>query len=92
MRARVAAGLFDRIANWNGFGRALYPSTAGTQVSESEVSVSLSVGLMSQAGLLKIPPKLFSRPGEAFEMEDFDRSWSMFILLSMLASETIFVV
>ncbi len=30
-------------------------------------------GLMSQAGLLKIPPKLFSRPSQQFEIEDFDR-------------------
>lgn len=73
MRARIAAGIFDRIANWNGFGRALYPSAAGVQVENNTVSVSLSVGLMSQAGMLKIPPKMFSRPGEPFEMEDFDR-------------------
>ena len=73
MRARVAAGLFDRIANWNGYARALYPSACGVDTSGSPADMATSVGLMSQAGLLKIPPKLFSRPGLQFEVEDLDR-------------------
>lgn len=73
VRARVAAGIFDRIANWNGFGRALYPTTAGVDVTGEAPDITTSVGLMSQAGLLKIPPKLFSRPGQQFEVEDLDR-------------------
>ena len=73
VRARVAAGLFDRIANWNGYARALYPSACGVDTSGSPADITTSVGLMSQAGLLKIPPKLFSRPGQQFEVEDLDR-------------------
>lgn len=73
MRGKVAAGIFDRIANWNGFGRALYPSTAGVDTTGGIPGIATSVGLMSQAGLLKIPPKLFSRPGLQFEVEDLDR-------------------
>ena len=84
MRARVAAGLFDRIANWNGYARALYPSACGVDTSGSAADITTSVGLMSQAGLLKIPPKLFSRPGLQFEVEDLDRL-PMHPLLQMIA-------
>jgi len=35
--------------------------------------ITTSAGLMSQAGLLKIPAKMFTRPSQQFEIEDFDR-------------------
>ena len=73
VRARVATGLFDRIAGWNGFGRALYPSACGTEPEAEQPGIALTAGLMGQAGALGIPPKLFSRPGEKFEWEDFYR-------------------
>ncbi|KAL6759752.1 hypothetical protein V8C86DRAFT_2568453 [Haematococcus lacustris] len=31
VRARIASGVFDRIAEWNGFGRALYSWSAGLE-------------------------------------------------------------
>lgn len=36
MRARVAAGLFERISEWNGYGRILLPSTAGIDAVEDQ--------------------------------------------------------
>lgn len=36
MRARVAAGLFERISEWNGYGRILLPSTAGIDAIEDQ--------------------------------------------------------
>ena len=34
VRARVAAGLLERIAEWNGYGRALYPYACGVEVRQ----------------------------------------------------------
>eukprot|EP00197_Chlamydomonas_leiostraca_P002370 CAMPEP_0202858124 /NCGR_PEP_ID=MMETSP1391-20130828/787_1 /ASSEMBLY_ACC=CAM_ASM_000867 /TAXON_ID=1034604 /ORGANISM="Chlamydomonas leiostraca, Strain SAG 11-49" /LENGTH=351 /DNA_ID=CAMNT_0049537009 /DNA_START=179 /DNA_END=1231 /DNA_ORIENTATION=+ len=33
LRARVAAGIMDRIAEWNGYGRAMYTWTCGVEAS-----------------------------------------------------------
>ena len=34
VRARVAAGLLERIAEWNGYGRALYPCACGVEAAQ----------------------------------------------------------
>lgn len=34
VRARVAAGLLERVAEWNGYGRALYPSACGVEATQ----------------------------------------------------------
>ncbi len=34
VRARVAAGLLERIAEWNGYGRALYPCACGVEAAK----------------------------------------------------------
>ena len=34
VRARVAAGLLERIAEWNGYGRALYPYACGVEARQ----------------------------------------------------------
>lgn len=47
VRAKVAAGLFDRIANWNGYGRALYPSSVGMQATGKSSSITTSAGLQT---------------------------------------------
>lgn len=36
VRARVAAGLFERISEWNGYGRILLASTAGIEAKEQQ--------------------------------------------------------
>lgn len=39
-RARLAAGIFERIAEWNGYGRALYPWSCGLDVPEPSSTVT----------------------------------------------------
>ena len=80
LRARLASGLFDRIAEWNGYGRALYAWTCGLHAEEPTTSSSSSLdrlstqaGLMHKAWMLGIPPKVFARPVEQFELADLDR-------------------
>lgn len=73
VRARVATGLFERIAEWNGYGRALYPWACGVQASEHSDDVSTTVALMTQATFLGIRTKLFAAPGEQLTPEDLDR-------------------
>ncbi len=49
MRARIAAGLCERIAEWNGFGRIILPSAAGVDAEEgSTPDPSTSMALMAQ--------------------------------------------
>lgn len=72
VRARLAAGLFERCAEWNGYGRALYPWTCGIQTA-GPVDVSKLAALARGAAALEIPLRTFSRPTESFEMEDLDR-------------------
>lgn len=52
MRARIAAGFCERIAEWNGFGRIILPSAAGVDAVEgSTPDPSTSAALMAQ-----VPP------------------------------------
>ena len=72
VRARVATGLFELIAEWNGFGRALYASACGVAAAEGP-DPATTVALMAQASRLGIRPKLFAQQPEQFVYEDFDR-------------------
>lgn len=74
VRARVATGLFERIAEWNGYGRALYPWACGVHASEAKpADFSTTVSLFSQASFLGIRKKLFAAPAEQLTLEDLDR-------------------
>lgn len=74
VRARVAAGLFERVSEWNGWGRILLTATAGVDAQpDSPPDVSTNMALFSQAGLLGIRPKLFAAAPERFESDDFYR-------------------
>ncbi|KAG2492998.1 hypothetical protein HYH03_008662 [Edaphochlamys debaryana] len=75
VRARLAAGLFERCAEWNGYGRVLCPWTCGLAVGApmSIEAVSKLTALMSGADALEILPRYFTRPAEAFELPDLDR-------------------
>eukprot|EP00884_Botryococcus_braunii_P020712 jgi/Botrbrau1/7324/Bobra.247_3s0019.1 len=89
VRARVAAGLFERVAEWNGYGRALYPSTCGVQASPA-IDMSTTVSLMSQAQFLGMRPQLFARKTEQFEYDDFDR-FDLIVAVDQSVLEDIFV-
>ena len=72
VRARVATGLFELIAEWNGFGRALYPAACGVRTGDAP-DLATTVALMAQASRLGIRAKLFAQHPEQFVYEDFDR-------------------
>lgn len=72
--ARLATGLFERVAEWNGWGRVLLPSASGLETgSSSSVEASTTATLMAQAMRLKIRPKLFASPPDQLVREDLDR-------------------
>lgn len=74
VRARVAAGLFERISEWNGYGRVLLASTAGVHAIDGQPpDASTTMALLAQAGRLGIRPKLFTSLPERFEADDFYR-------------------
>eukprot|EP00198_Chlamydomonas_reinhardtii_P009687 XP_001699024.1 predicted protein [Chlamydomonas reinhardtii] len=72
VRGRLAAGLFERCAEWNG---ALYPWSAGLAPGGPRDihAISKLTALMRGATSLEILPRYFTRPPEAFELEDLDR-------------------
>ena len=59
-------------AEWNGFGRALYPATAG--VAPQAAGISTTAGLMAQVAALGLDARQhFARAPEQFEAADHDR-------------------
>ncbi|KAF6257499.1 hypothetical protein COO60DRAFT_1222385 [Scenedesmus sp. NREL 46B-D3] len=72
LRARLAAGLFEKVAEWNGYGRALYPWSCGTHVDGSVSGRTshmwLASSLMSQATVLGIEPKASTQPNACSRM------------------------
>lgn len=74
VRARVAAGLFERISEWNGYGRILLVSTTGVDAIDGQSpDASTTMAMLAQAGRLGIRPKLFTSPRARFEADDFYR-------------------
>ena len=73
VRARVATGLFERVAEWNGYGRALYPSAAGVDAEGGAPDFGTTASLLAMAGMLGIRSKLFAADRERFVYDDFDR-------------------
>lgn len=75
VRARVAVGLFENIATWNGFGRTLLPFACGVEASNDPFhGLSTRASLMSMAPLLGLVPKHFARAADRFEPADLDRN------------------
>lgn len=66
--ARLAQGLFDKTAAWNGYGRSLYAWTCGT--CAQACSPERSVSLMMRAESLGASSKDFSRVPEQLETGD----------------------
>ncbi|KAI8471192.1 MAG: hypothetical protein J3K34DRAFT_520690 [Monoraphidium minutum] len=75
LRSRLACGLFERVVEWNGYGRILLPWTCGVDADQGGACGSLSTqaALMSMARDLRLRPKSFTRPTERFEPADLDR-------------------
>jgi hypothetical protein len=74
LRAKLAAAFFEQVTEWNGYSRCLLPTTAGVEVVSTRKTWdwSLQAGLMSRAHMLGLPPKVFARSPEAFELRDLD--------------------
>lgn len=66
--ARIAHGMFESIAIWNGYGRSLYPWSAGTGAHDADPSKVVS--MMSQAESLGFSSRLFARSPEQLELND----------------------
>ena len=66
--ARLAQGLFDKTAAWNGYGRSLYAWTCGTRAQRC--SPERAVSLMMRAESLGASSKDFSRVPEQLETGD----------------------
>lgn len=75
LRGRLAAALFERISEWNGYGRVLLPWTCGVDADQggSCGGLATQAALMSKARALGLRPKAFTRPTERFEAGDLDR-------------------
>lgn len=74
LRGRLAAALFERVAEWNGYGRILLPWTCGVDADQGATAdLSTQAALMFKARQLGLRPKAFARPTERFEAPDLDR-------------------
>lgn len=75
LRGRMAAALFERVVEWNGYGRVLLPWTCGVDADDGgDVGdVNTQAALMFKACSLGLRPKAFTRPTERFEPADLDR-------------------
>lgn len=74
LRARLAAGLAERVADWCGLGRAVAPAAAGVDVEVDALpSPSTVAALAAQASRLGLRARPFTAPPEPFEAADLDR-------------------
>jgi len=75
LRGRLAAALFERISEWNGYGRVLLPWTCGVDADQGGACGDLSTqaALMFKARALGLRARAFTRPTERFEAADLDR-------------------
>jgi hypothetical protein len=65
-------GLFEEIALWNGFGRALFAWTCGTNTQTEALALQpeRAVSLMMRAEELGTSPKLFARTPDQLDIRD----------------------
>lgn len=72
-RSRIAEGLLTRIADWNGYGRALYPESRGFR---AEQNAHLELGdasiLLGECSRLKLPTYVMKAARECFAREELE--------------------
>ena len=77
VRSRLAAGLFERIAEWNGWSRTMLPSSCGLHADEQGgmqgLSISKHVSLLTTGSSLGLWVRGLAQPVEAFDIDDLDR-------------------
>jgi protein-tyrosine-phosphatase len=72
VRARLAAALLEKMADWDGLGRAVAPSAAGLDVRPGPVPLATTAALLTQAGRLGLRARAFTAPPIPFEPADLD--------------------
>eukprot|EP00959_Pyramimonas_sp_CCMP1952_P136890 2864369-Pyramimonas_sp.AAC.1 len=73
LRARVSEGLLNRIAEWNGFGRALYADSCGLEATHGEhLGVQEAATLMAEGGRFKMDTHIVRAPKSSFAPELLD--------------------
>ncbi|GAX82551.1 hypothetical protein CEUSTIGMA_g9977.t1 [Chlamydomonas eustigma] len=94
VRSRIAAGLFERIAEWNGWGRILLPVAAGLHVNKTvdglpsiPMSISKMAAILTAGDALGLWTKSLARPAESFDVDDLDRNDLILVLDRSLHKE-----
>jgi protein-tyrosine-phosphatase len=94
VRSRIAAGLFERIAEWNGWGRVLLPVVAGLDVNKtgdgqasSSMSISKMAAILTAGDSLGLWTKSLARQAEGFDIHDLDRNDLVLVLDRSLLKE-----
>ncbi|KAG0601899.1 hypothetical protein M758_11G146600 [Ceratodon purpureus] len=68
-RSRLAEGIFERIAAWNGFGLILYGHSCGISVKEGELP---SMSYKGEAQRLGVARHVFQAPATILDRSDLD--------------------
>ncbi|KAG0557706.1 hypothetical protein KC19_11G151000 [Ceratodon purpureus] len=68
-RSRLAEGIFERIAAWNGFGLILYGHSCGISVKEGELP---SMSYKGEAQRLGVARHVFQAPATTLDRSDLD--------------------
>lgn len=82
VRSRFAAGIFERIAEWNGWSRSIIPAACGLHAQGAEeTSVSKMAALFSAGSSLGLRTRMLAQPPERL---DFDYDLDFFDLVLCL--------
>jgi len=74
VRARMAAGLMEIVANWNGWGMVLVTDRCGVHAQPgAHLDPSMAAGLLARAGPMGISSRHFTRTLQVFEVDDLYR-------------------
>ncbi len=75
VRARMAAGMLERIANWNGYGRVLLAIPCGLDPvgADSRTNFSATAAVMRIGQAWGMRPKLFAAERLQYDRADLDR-------------------
>lgn len=69
--SRLAEGLTQRMLDWRGYARAIYPLSCGTQHAEP-MELEQTAGLISVLSPLNISKQTVTTPRRSFEVTDLD--------------------
>lgn len=89
VRARMAAGLMEIVANWNGWGMVLVTDRCGVDAQPGAyMDPSMAVSLLARAEPVGISTRHFTRALQVFEVDDLYR-YDLIIALDAKTKATI---